>query len=230
MPDLEYIDEDNFRRLVKEVLSKAAKARKNAAANIASNALDPFSAVFEAASAGKSVNEWYVDEENRQIQKTIQNAVGTFHQKLLGSMPGWQDMNVGGGLDVRSASARVIAEVKNKHNTMNSSSAEATYDKLSNWLRYRDKDFTAYVVKIVPKSPDRFNRPWTHSAKLAALRENIREIDGYSFYAMTTGDPDALSKIYEKLRRTLGELTNDTKLELVSDPQASFIFKQTFGA
>lgn len=229
MSSLSFISDEVFRELVQEVLDKAAAARKNATKNLESNALDPFAAVFEAASSGKSIQDWYADEENRQIQKTIQNAVGSFHQKLLGQMPGWKDLSTAGGIDVRSPGKKIVAEVKNKHNTMNSSSAEATYNKLANWLRYTDKGFTAYVVKIVPKSPSRFDQPWTHSAKLAPPRADIREIDGYSFYALATGQADALEKIYEKLRDTVGELTDDNRRTLANDPQAAAIFKTTFG-
>lgn len=225
-----YLNEAEFQRLVEDVVTKAKSAREVARANLRSNVLDPFAAVFEAAIAGKSIEDWYFDEENRQVQKTIQNAIGTFHQELLGSMPGWENLGVGGGVDVRSEEFRIVAEVKNKHNTMNAASSEATFEKLSNWLRYRDRDgFIAYLVKIVPKSPARFDRPWTHSARLNPAREDIREIDGYSFYAKVTGDDTALKTIYDALRKELGRLTDDKALSLLSDPQAKILFDDTYG-
>jgi len=229
MNTLSFVDDVVFSNLVDEVIEKFANARASAVRNFYSNSIDPFSAVFEAALNGISVEDWFEMETTRQIQKTLNNAVGTFHQKLLGSLEGWVDFGVGSGIDLRSARHKIVAEVKNKHNTMNSSSAEATFEKLSNWLRYRDKGFTAYVVTIVPKTPEPLDRAWTHSASIAPARPDIRIIDGRSFYALATGDSNALFKVYEKLQTSLIEKMSDANESISYDPLAKKIFARTFG-
>jgi len=227
---LSFISDEAFSDLVDEVIAKFSKARLKAEKNFFSNAVDPFAAIFEASLNGLSIEEWFETETTRQVQKTLSNAVGEFHQKLLGSLDGWVDYGVGSGIDLRCESKSLVAEVKNKHNTMNSSSAEATFDKLANWLRYRDKGFTAYVVTVVPKSPTRFDKPWTHSTVLTPARNDIRIIDGASFYDLATGEPGSLALVYSELQKLLEIKMSDHTGKISMDPLTQSIFKKTFGA
>lgn len=229
MPELSYISDSRIEELAAEVLQTAKDSESRVAQDINRNVLDPFSAVFEAARSGKSIEEWFQSEKDRQIQKSLQNAIGTLHQKILGSIPGWVDTKAGGSIDLRSDSKNIIAEVKNKYNTMNSSSAEAAFRKFENHLRYSDKGFTAYLVSIIPKNPARYDRPWTHSARLSATRQDIREIDGASFYALATGDRDALNKIFKKIIEVLAQLTHDDQSRLMADPGTRALFSRAYG-
>ena len=111
--------------LVTEVVSSVRRAEERSATDSDRNTIDPFSAIFDAALKGVSADEWMTLELARQNQKSLQNAIGTFHQRLLGSVDGWEDQAAGGSVDLRNDARTVIAEVKNKYNTMNSSSSEA---------------------------------------------------------------------------------------------------------
>lgn len=72
------------------------------------------------------------DELWRQRDKKISMALGDFHQKLMGKFPGYTDLGVGHetGLDLMKNDETEYWEVKNRHNTMNSSSAETALKKL----------------------------------------------------------------------------------------------------
>lgn len=229
MAELNFVSDQRILELATEVFDSVRKAELRVKKNLDKNVIDPFSAVFDAARSGLTIDEWFESERNRQVQKTLQNAIGTFHQRLLGSMPGWIDTKSGGSVDLRSDARKIIAEVKNKHNTMNSSSAEAVFKKFENHLRYVDKGFVAYLVAIVPKSPHRYDRAWTHSAKLASQRQDIREIDGASFYALVTGDENALAQIYQKLIESLSILTADHQRQLMSDAKTRVLFDKVYG-
>ena len=229
MKELSYISDDRILELAREVLKTVKLSESRVEKNLAKNVLDPFSAIFDAARSGKTVDEWFQAEKDRQVQKSLQNAIGTFHQRVLGSMPGWVDTKRGGSVDLRSDDRKIIAEVKNKYNTMNSSSAEAVFKKFENHLRYVDKGYVAYLVSVVPRTPQRYDREWTHSAKLSTTRPDIREVDGASFYALVTGDKDALANIYQKLLVALASLTEDDKGILMSDLKTTVLFEKAYG-
>ena len=229
MAKLSFISDDRLREVTQRVLDRVKDAELKVESDPEKNVLDPISAVFDSARSGISIEEWMHFEKSRQIQKALQNAIGTLHQEILGSLAEWKDTKAGGGIDLRSSSRKIIAEVKNKYNTMNSSSAEAVFHKMENHLRYVDKGFTAYVVAIVPKSPKRYDRPWSHSKKHAQLRDDIREIDGASFYDLASGEKGALRQVYFALIDTLAELTDAQVKSLSNDPQAGRLFRAAFG-
>jgi hypothetical protein len=206
MPILPFIRDDELKKYTKEVLDKTRIAEADAQAKIYSNVVDPFSAIFDAMPHNLSIDEWMVQERSRQIQKTLQNALGDFHQNILGSVTGWHNAGRGGSFDIENREKMIIAELKNKHNTINSSSAEALYLKLANHLRYSEKKYTAYVVFIIPKLSEQYNTRWSPNKKTMALREDIRRIDGYSFYALASGYDNALKMLYEALPSVIGEI------------------------
>lgn len=65
------------------------------------------------------------------------------------------------------------------------------------------KGFTAYYVEILPKSRARYDKefipPDNTKGKARSANQLIRQIDGYSFYALVTGIPDALEQLFAVL-------------------------------
>ena len=113
---LEFISDKDLisevRNLVKKTLEKRSKAEKDFTKNV----VDPFGSLFEAPSF-PSHESWKSSELMRQTQKTIQNHVGTFHQKILGHVVGWADLGTGSVVDLVNNDRKIIAEVKNKYVT-----------------------------------------------------------------------------------------------------------------
>lgn len=177
-------------RLVKAVEDGRAKADGDPYRN----GIDPFSSLVDAACQNISPHEWLEQEKARQAQKSLQNAIGAFHQHILGSMPGLRDAGYAGSFDVENAPRGILAEIKNKHNTMNATSARGVYSTLAEHLDGDKLGFTAYLVQIIPKSPTPYDEVFAPH-RSTEPREYIRRIDGKSFYALASGDPDALRKI-----------------------------------
>ena len=65
------------------MISIGKNAKKNAPKKFYSNVIDPFGPIFEMAIHKINADEWEELETIRQIQKTIQNAVGDFHNIFL---------------------------------------------------------------------------------------------------------------------------------------------------
>ena len=55
--------------------------------------IDPFAAFFEMAGFGLDHEGWVRTE--LMVQKTLQNQVGNFHQNILGSIEGWENLQTG---------------------------------------------------------------------------------------------------------------------------------------
>ena len=71
-----------------------------------------------------------IDEESliqaeilRQIDKSINNSIGTFHEQILGGVKGFEIGSLS-GFDIKASDNTLFADIKNKHNTMNSKSVE----------------------------------------------------------------------------------------------------------
>ena len=225
---LPYITDDDLYRATKTLVDAAFAAEKKVEQNPYRNVIDPFSALVDAARQRITTVEWMNQEKSRQIQKAFANALGDFHQDVLGSMPGWENAGRGGSYDVKNSEKRIIAEVKNKHNTMNARSAISVYDNLQRHLDYSEDNIKlAYLVEVVPKTPKPYNdipfAPSERGTKRPA-RKDILKIDGKSFYALASGHDDALRMLYDTLPAVLGDILNIPPSEL----RGSDIFDELF--
>ena len=203
---VEFLDDAKLVAEVSHLLTVAEEAIENQRKEFGKNVIDPFAAMFEMAGFGLDHAGWVHVELMRQAQKTLLNHIGGFHQNILGAVKGWENMKTGAVVDVVSEKHKVIAEVKNKHNTLSGGKRSDQYGNLEKLVMQkasRYHGFTAYFVTIIPKSPERFDRPFTPSEKEtgARVQENplIREIDGSSFYELVTGRKDALAELFTAL-------------------------------
>lgn len=230
MSYLPFISDENLVKHTKELVNAAINAAKNVEKNPYKNVIDPFSALVDAARQGISLDSWMEQEKSRQIQKSFQNAVGDFHQKILGSVNGWENAGAGGSYDVISEEKKIIAEVKNKHNTMNAGTERGVYDTMSRWLDYGKPGFTAYVVDVVPKSPRPYSIPFTPSERgvRRPTRDNLLRVDGRSFYALATGYDDAIDQLYTVLPKILSDIIGVDDTILVGTDDFKTIFEKAY--
>lgn len=170
------------------------------------NIIDPFSSIFDAAVSEVTHETWKDSEMVRQCQKTLTNHIGNLHQKILGSVEGWEDLGTGGIVDLVCNERKIIAEVKNKYNTVTGGKLADQYNSLDRLVSPKTnkyKDYTSYFVNIIPKKPERFNMTFEPSDKDKGIKcrknEKIRIIDGASFYTLVTGRENALEELYNAL-------------------------------
>lgn len=208
MPYLQFISDKNLITAVDKVVKTIEKAEHEANTSFHKNVIDPFSALFHGVTRAIKYTEWIEQEKARQSQKTMQNAIGKFHQDILGSINGWEDLGTGGILDVCNKKMKIIAEVKNKHNTTKGNHKIEIYDTIKSKLKTKEySDFTGYHVEIIPKSKKEYNKPFippdNKTKKRRPMNKKIRVIDGVSFYELATGRKNALKELFEALIRIL---------------------------
>lgn len=192
----EYVDDEILITEIKNVLQQFEQEMESV--DIHRNVLDPFSALFDMAKQGIDFEEWLEQEKSRQSQKTLQNLVGYFHQHILGAVGDWEDPGTGGSVDLINDREKIIVEIKNKHNTLNSSSATQTYNKMVGHLNNSKLGYQGYVVLLIPKRPRRYKKHFAPNDDGVPVerRDDLMEIDGASIYEIVTKDKDALKKLY----------------------------------
>ena len=235
MPYLHWISDRELEKAVSDLVGVAKDALVNSQKEYTKNVIDPFSAIFQVAGFKIDYETWLISEQTRQAQKSMQNHVGRFHQIILGGVDGWEDLKVGGGVDLICEERGIIAEIKNKYNTVTGGKLADQYymlERLVTPKASRYKDFTAYFVAVIPKSADRYDTTFEPSDKDKGMKcpknELIRQIDGASFYELVTGDPNALRDLFQVLPDVLENIdgfkfTSEDKAEL------SKFFKLAYG-
>lgn len=222
MPHLPWISDADLSTHVNHLLSATQAAKASAFTTLNRNVMDPFSAIFQMSGFAMTYNDWIKSEEARQSQKTMQNHVGAFHQNVLGSCNGWRNLNTGNNVDLVNSSQRIIAEVKNKHNTISGGDLSGLYYRLDRLVMPNAsgyKGYTAYHVAIIPKRPVPYNIPFIPSDRATSARCNsntlIRSIDGGSFYAMVTGSATALKDLFDVLPAVIGNFNPQQTADIV---------------
>lgn len=213
MSYLSYISDKELLAAVKEVFLIGHNKHKGAEKTFHKNVIDPFTTQFESASFELDHNEWYKAELARQSQKTLTNAVGNLHQKILGCVKDWEDVKTGSIIDLKCDKQKIVAEVKNKFNTVSFGKLADQYNKLKGQVMPKNSiynGYTAYYVNIIPKKPERFDTTFTPSdpdnGKPCETNEKIRVIDGASFYTLVTGEQDALKDLFYILPKVLEDI------------------------
>ncbi len=169
------------------------------------NIIDPIKLTFDSKVYGKSLREVIENECIRQIDKSNQNHIGYFHQNLFKYAPGWQVPPQ--GFDVENIEEHLFAELKNKHNTMNSRSADSVYIMMQNKILKDDKA-TCYLVEVIAtRSQD---VKWTHNG---FSHDRIRRISIDRFYEIVFHQKDAFCKLCEALPLILNDVLKDTHMD-----------------
>jgi hypothetical protein len=234
MSKLKWISDENLLDAVSYLLERAKNAQKDAINTFGRNVVDPFSAAFEMSGFNMTYDEWLISETSRQSQKTLQNFIGDFHQILLGSCQGWRNMGRGNIIDLLNEENKVVAEVKNKFNTISGGKLADLYWSLESAVMNKTsvyKGFTAYYVSIIPDKPKRYNIEFTPSDKEKGQKcphnPLIRQIDGASFYDLVTGDSNGLRKMFSALPLVIKEYTKE---DMLDSEKLKKLFEMAYGS
>lgn len=205
-------DRNKVKEVLKPIVESTYEAQQEEQ-DIYRNTLDCFSAAIDASIRGITLEEWIESEKQRQAQKTLQNKIGDFHQKMLGTLEGVTDLGVGEVVDIIYEDKKIVAEIKNKHNTTKGNHKKSIYDDLVSVLE-RHEGYTGYYVEILPKngrSYDKAFSPSDNTTKTSREKsEHIRVIDGKSFYKLITGDDNALKELYSLIPELTAEILKES--------------------
>lgn len=168
--------------------------------------VDPIKLTFDSKVYGKSIEQVIADECFRQIDKSNGNRIGYFHQNLFKyAGNGWEVPKE--GFDVENKSLHIFAELKNKHNTMNSASSQKTYMKMQAHL-LNDDEAKCYLVEAISKKSK--DEVWSISIdKKQYSHKCIRKMSMDKFYELVFHDTEAFFKLCMALPDIVEDVVRD---------------------
>lgn len=216
--NLDWIDYDRLLEITKKNFSRSLNRSRE---TLTDAKTEPTLNILRGYLLNMSKEEIGTIEKSVALTKTFQNAIGDFHQEVLGSAKGWRSTGTSGGvLDIMSdnpikqaANKKILAEVKMRYNTIKASDEKNTWDKLDQAARLHGlKDHVSYIIQIVPKKRVAYDQPWKVTGR--DLREHVRCIDGTTAYYYVTGQENALKDLLLLLPDLLSEaFPGENKIE-----------------
>lgn len=202
--NLKFISEKDFTSHVRDTIQKYGdKLESFDMRRFNKNIVDPIKLIFDKTVYRATWEETISNEIFRQRDKSNNNDIGYFHQRIFqyiknchvpanGEEGGW-DVIVKNPKGLKMPDGTVVhtvyVEMKNKHNTMNSASAGKTFIKMQNQL-LNDDDCACFLVEAIAKRSQ--NIKWeTTVDKKKVGHKLIRRVSLDQFYALVTGEKDA---------------------------------------
>ena len=171
------------------------------------NIIDPIKLTFDAKIYGQTIQQTIESECIRQIDKTNNNCIGYFHQNLFKCAgKGWEVPSNGekGGFDVVNEEQHIFVEMKNKHNTMNSSSSQKTYIKMQSKI-LEDDSATCMLVEVIAKKSQDIKWKIRVDGQERSHKQ-IRRLSIDRFYEVVFGEKNAFFKLCKTLPMILDDV------------------------
>ena len=184
------------------------------------NLIDPIKLTFDSKVYGKTIKEIIDMETVRQMDKSNSNYIGYFQQNIFKYIGG-KNWNIPEkGFDVINENKRIFVEMKNKHNTMNSSSSQKTYMRMQNKI-LENSGNQCFLVEVIAKKSQ--NIPWVISLDGKQVsNDRIRRVSIDRFYEIVSGDPLAFKKLVEVLPQVITNVLDEMNIKEIK----SNVFKE----
>lgn len=220
--ELSFISEKDFTNHVKDTIDKyGEKLESFDIVRFNKNIVDPIKMIFDKTVYQTSWDEIVGNEIFRQRDKSNNNDIGYFHQRIFqyinnchvpdnGTEGGWDVIfQVPEGITLPEGDVvhTVYVEMKNKHNTMNSAAAGKTYIKMQSQL-LDDDDCACFLVEAIAKKSQNIKWSTTVDGK-SVSHKKIRRVSLDQFYALVTGQEDAFYKMCMVLPKVIEKVVNE---------------------
>ncbi|MDW2924186.1 Eco47II family restriction endonuclease [Mesomycoplasma ovipneumoniae] len=211
---LDFISQEDFEKHITNTLKKYNETLESInLKKFNSNLIDPIKLLFDKNVFDKSFEDIIKLEIHRQRDKSNSNIIGYFHQNMFKNIKNCEVPDQGWDVIFTGDDITYYVELKNKHNTMNSSSSAKTFMKMQNHLlnaKDRHRSICALVEVIAEKSQ---NIPWVISLDKVkqSSNEKLRRISIDKFYEIVTGDKNSFKLICEQLPITIEKIISNNK-------------------
>jgi hypothetical protein len=222
---LSWIDDEALTSAVRKIYTSVSDAFASTSLKyLERNVIDPFSLIFETALTETTMQEWLKIEAQRQAQKKLSNTIGEFHQNILGSCAGWENLGVGheSGVDLRTLDGSIYAEIKNKYNTIKGSSKIDALQHLIDLANWQKKS-TIYMVWIIMDKADFTEAQWVVNE---VSHQRVKLISGHYFYRLVTGVDNALYQLHAAIPQVIKAIIREQGIIQSTDIQAISDLKQ----
>ena len=221
---LSFISEENFRGHVEATIGQYGdKLEPYDLKKFNKNIINPVKLIFDKTVYKFSWEEIVKNEIFRQRDKSNNNDIGYFHQRIFQYIAdcevpasGWDVVfSKEHGIDISDGDIvkRVFVEMKNKHNTMNSSASSKTYIKMQHSIN-ADDDCACFLVEVIAKQSQ--NVKWKISVdKQQFNHKRIRRVSIDKFYALVTAQDDAFYQMCMVLPGVIEKAVSDSVANVI---------------
>ncbi|MBL0701600.1 MAG: Eco47II family restriction endonuclease [Spiroplasma sp.] len=216
--NLSFIDDADLFNHVKEIIEKYRFRITLKEFN--KNIVDPIKLTFDKKVYRKTTKEIINLEIIRQFDKSNNNNIGYFHQNIFkyirqkGSNEAkWIVPDK--GFDVVNKIDKVFVEMKNKHNTMNSSSSQKTYMRMQSQI-ITDKESKCFLVEVIAGKTQNIN--WVISLDgNKTSHPNIRKVSIDKFYEIVTNIKDSFKQLIEILPIVIDDVIRNSPKDIIEN-------------
>jgi hypothetical protein len=218
---VQFITDEHFKNCVRHVLnaySNAISLKESIEESIKNgnifqsllfkNIVDPFKMAFDVNKIG--IEEWIKKEVLRQLDKSVEQRMGEFHQKILGGVEGWTDLGIGKEVDLMKNDKSIYIEIKNKYNTCSSDALSAVRRKLEEITRNKHDAIACWAYIIAKTNQKSGEEVWVKT-KFNKI-DSVKKVWGEKVYQIVTGDKDALEKIYNALPTVILDVIEEDEI------------------
>ncbi|MFA6729535.1 MAG: Eco47II family restriction endonuclease [Eubacteriales bacterium] len=221
---LTFINEHDFTNHVKSTIEKyGEKLESFDLKRFNKNIIDPIKLIFDKTVYQSTWEEIISNEIFRQRDKSNNNDIGYFHQRIFKYIDKCDVPEIGwdiifrdpDGIELpdKSVVHTIYVELKNKHNTMNSASAGKTFIKMQNQI-LSDDDCACFLVETVAQRSQ--NIKWeTTVDKQKVGHKLIRRVSVDQFYCIVTGQADAFYQMCMVLPQTIQKVVRELEGTIV---------------
>lgn len=203
--NLSFITNENLFNHVKETIEKYRFNINLKEFN--KNLIDPIKLTFDSKVYGKTIEQIIDAETIRQMDKTNSNHIGYFQQNIFKYIGDNSWIVPNQGFDVINEELKIFVEMKNKHNTMNSSSSQKTYMRMQNKI-LENSENQCFLVEVIAKSSQ--NIIWNVSLDNQSVsNERIRRVSIDKFYEIVTGEKEAFRNLVEILPKVMDDVLSE---------------------
>jgi hypothetical protein len=199
---VDFISDEHFLKCVGNLHTAYLKAKNNITKkNFYSNKVDTIKLTFDA-----KFND--IDEESliqaeilRQIDKSINNSIGTFHEQILGGIKGFEVGKLS-GFDIKANDDSLFAIFK--FNELSKNIEDSIFEKLTKDARiFKNAKF--YLVDFTINS-NYFEKWIIGNEEYKVSHKNVFKISGEAFYDLLTNTNNSLKLIDESILKILKEI------------------------
>ncbi len=199
---VDFISDEHFLDCVANLHKAYLKAKNNITKkNFYTNKVDTIKLTFDA-----KFND--IDEESliqaeilRQIDKSINNSIGTFHEQILGGINGFEIGNLS-GFDIKAKDDSLFAIFK--FEKLSKNIEDCIFEQLTKDAQiFKNAKF--YLVDFTIDS--KYNEKWIiGNEEYKVSHKNVFKISGNSFYDLLTNTNESLKLVNESFVTICNEI------------------------
>lgn len=221
---LSFISEEKFSNHVKATIHKyGEKLESFDLKRFNKNLVDPIKLIFDKIVYRANWDTIVANEIFRQRDKSNNNDIGYFHQKIFTFFANCEVPDAGWDVIYRNPKGIILpngdtvhsvyVEMKNKHNTMNSAAAGKTFIKMQNQL-LSDDDCACFLVEAIAKKSQ--NIKWETTVDGTKVSHKlIRRVSLDQFYGLVLGQADAFYQVCMILPETIQKVVDELDTSVI---------------